>query len=452
MESYTLLLKADNIPEPGDNVRKNEIHKNLKDSFWKQFNEFENDLDGFIVECHELFDESFGVFNYNILIFEKEIDLIIALFDIVKASDNDYVEIWNAPYDMQNLIERPKVLGYDPSTIIVDEAFGKRSVSYKEDRNVFAHKRRHVCETYSMMTYVDQMVNYAGIRSGRGTLPSLKLNSIARAELRDEKIDYSEEGNIKYFPYKSWRKFVLYNIKDVLIQYGISQKTKDMDTFYTTIYRNAVLPNQVFTSTSIISESFRKYIYTFGEGYVMGSNKSRIFGRDTGMDYAGLVHAAFNQYNDDDEYDPDDLFFDDDDEGDGKTDKFKGAFVMNPKYMTSTGYEIMGKVAQFIHEHVVDFDITSEYPTAILIMNASNETMVGKVFLEDPDSIDIKFYPGFVFVDKDEEEKYIMNPGDFLLEVYSQNDVLNFGEIFLKLPPIDSVIGLVNENITSLLK
>jgi len=457
MESYTLILKADNIPKVNENHRLYEYYQELKKSFWEQFTDFENNLDKYIQDWHESFDGSFGEFHYNVLIFEKEIDLIITLFDIIKASDNDFIEIWNSPYDMQNLIQRPINLGYDTDTIIPDKRFGPRHVEFIEDTNPIAHKRKHICRTFTMPTFIDAMVNYAGIRSGKGKLPSNKLNSIAKKELKDEKVDYSEEGNIKVFPYKNFSKFTKYNIKDVLILTGLSKKTKDIDTVYTTIYRNSVLPHQVFTSTAIISESLRVFLYTFRDGYVMGSNKSKLFGKNTGVDYEKLVHSAFNEYADDDEYDLDDLDDDEDSvdgeksEDDDDEKKFKGAYVMNPKHMSSTGFKLLGKLAQFIHSHVVDFDITSEYPTAVIIMNASNETMVGKVFFENPEEIEIAIYPEFNFVDK-EREKYSMDPGNFLLEIYSQGDILNLGEIFLGLPSIEDVLIEVDKNINSLLK
>lgn len=435
-QSYTLILKADNIPNLDKDHPEYEYYNGLKENFWTQFTEFENNLDSFVNECHELFDDNFGVLDYHMLIFENEIDLIIALFDIIKASDNDYVSIWNSPYDMTNLIERPKVLGYDPSSIIVDERFGKREVLFVEDDNPNVHKRKHISNTYTMPTFICQMVNYAGIRSGRGRLPSVKLNFVARRELKEEKYDYSEEGgNIKTFAYRNFKKFVLYNIKDVLLQYGIGEKTKDIDNFYTTLYRNSVLPNQVFTSTSIISESLRKYLYTFKEGYVIGSNKSKIFGRDMKNDYSDIVKLIFSDEYDEN-YDPDD-YFDENDEDDN--DKFDGAFVMNPRHMSSTGFKLLGKLVQFIHNHVVDFDVTSEYPTAVIIMNASNETMVGKVYFENPEDINIEIYPEFNFIG-DERDKYKIDHGNFLLETYSEGDVLNVGEIFLNLPPMESIL------------
>lgn len=439
--SYTLVLKQDDIPDVDENHKNYHFFNELREGFWKQFDEFENNLDGMVQLCHETFDENFGNFEYNILIFDKEIDLLKSLFQIIRACDNDYVEIWNLPYDISNLFERPRVLGYDPNKIIVDERFGDRVIQFEEDRNPNAHKRRHKCISYTLPTFVDEMVIYAGTRAGRGKLPSLKLNSIARAELKDEKFDFSEEGDWKYFAYRNFKKFFLYNIKDVLLLLGINEKTKDIQTFYGTIYESCVLPNNVYTSTQLISESLRHYLHKYKEGYVVGSNKSRLYGKVGSVDYGGMVNAAFNNLSEENEYDMDDLFDDDDDsdDDDDDDDKFDGAFVMSTEHMSSTGFKLLGKLAQFIHEMVVDFDITSEYPTAILIMNASNETMVGKVFLENPEDIKVEIYPEFRFVGK-EEAKYNLDVGNFLTETYSTNDVLNFGEIFLNLPSMDKII------------
>ena len=45
-------------------------------------------------------------------------------------------------------------------------------------------------------------------------LRSKKLNDVGMSELKDTKLDYSEEANIKTLPYVDYKKFVKYNIKD----------------------------------------------------------------------------------------------------------------------------------------------------------------------------------------------------------------------------------------------
>lgn len=84
-------------------------------------------------------------------------------------------------------------------------------------------------------------------------------------------------------------------------------------------------------------------------------------------------------------------------------------------------------------------------------MNASNDTMVGKVFIDDASSVNIPLYKNFNFIGKEKDE-YKMDNSNFMLEVYSQNDVLNFGHIFLDLPEFSSIINDSNDVINSLLK
>ena len=58
------------------------------------------------------------------------------------------------------------------------------------------------------------MLSYVGLRKGQGELKSFALNAVAKEEIGDEKLDYSEDANIKTLPYVDYKKFVTYNIKD----------------------------------------------------------------------------------------------------------------------------------------------------------------------------------------------------------------------------------------------
>lgn len=117
----------------------------------------------------------------------------------------------------------------------------------------------------------------------------------------------------------------------VLLQVGIERKTRDMDSIYTTIYLDCVRPSEVFTSTIVIANSLR-YFALFEQGYAMGSNKNKLF----------KVQKSKDQQDEE------------------KRDKFAGAFVMNPAHCTSTGFKLLGQLNKYLHDHAVDFDITSE--------------------------------------------------------------------------------------------
>lgn len=272
--AYTLALGKDNIPILPETNKHYEEFQQMRDDFYRQVEYFKTHIDDFVADCHKAFDESYGEFEYNVLLFDDELELLKVLWQIVNKSSNDFLEIWNAPYDIRNLIERPLVLGVEPESLICDEDFKYKTCFFEEDTNVLVHKRNHRAIVGIKPTIVDQMVMYAGIRSGRGKLPSVKLNTIARIELKDEKLNYEEEGDIKTFMYKNYWKYILYNLKDVLLQYGIHQKTHDIDDIYSRCEMYALLPSEVFVSTVMLTNSLAMYMLT--HNYVLGTNANKI--------------------------------------------------------------------------------------------------------------------------------------------------------------------------------
>jgi hypothetical protein len=452
MQMYTLVNITDNLPNVPPESPKYLYYEGLRKQFSTQTQQFVENVEEFINHLSEKYNEFYGDIQYNILIFDDERNMLETLFKILRLSDNDFLEIWNAPYDLSNLVERPRALGLNPDELIVDPDFGPgRRVYYKEDNNHLVHKRKHIFNTYTKYIVTDQMVNYTGIRSAKGKLPSVKLNAIARAELKDEKLDYSEYGNIRIFPYQDFKKFIEYNIKDVLLQRGIGNKTKDINSIYTTISMDGVTSNQVFTSTLVVGNSLRAFAYT--RGFVFGSNRNKLYKNDDFVMSEDEI-SSFDENYDDSEDDSDDIIDNnveapETDEKEKKREKFAGAMVMAPQHMHESGYKILGTVAKFIHSHVIDEDIGGEYPSAMLIMDSSNETMVGKVILLEPNKVKVKFYDNFYFVDKKDELGYekTKDPSNLMVEWLTQNDPLDFGYWVLNLPEATSILDHISDNI-----
>lgn len=438
---FTFVLTSNNMIPLRPDDPKYEWFNELSERFDRNMAWLKDNVQEFIELCHKTFDESYPGLEYNVLLFDDEISLMRAFWEIVRAADNDFVSAWNIPWDMENLMIRPAVLGYDPNLIIPDPEFGDRcNVYFREDDNPVIHKKKHVCVTYTKPSFVDDMVQYAGIRAGRGKMPSYKLNYAAQKELKDEKLDYSESGAMRTFIYEDLIKFIIYNIKDVLLLVGIGRKTKDMDTIYSRMHSSAILPKDSFTTTQVVWGALTTFVYEHS-GYVAGPNKNK-FTKQSGkkkIDYGGII-AKFADADDDDMGDIDIELWavDNNEDDDDKEDKYDGAFVMNTLHMLATGYEIMGAPAKYVHRWVGDQDITSEYPSAIVITNISNDTLVGKVFLEEPEEYNIPIYPSFKFRG-DDGEKYKLDVSNFMMEAYSERDVLTFGNIFLGLPTPDEI-------------
>jgi hypothetical protein len=191
---------------------------------------------------------------------------------------------------------------------------------------------------------------YASIRKGSSELRSYKLNYIAQRELKDSKLDYSEDGDFKLLPYLNFRKFLIYNIKDVLLQVGIERRTSDFDTFYVTSYENATDYTKVFRQTAKLRNV--EYISFLDQGLIPGNN--------------------INIFNTEEE-----KLSDEEDEDDES--EFEGALVADPFYNDYVGQKMYGRKTNNVFSNAIDFDMGAFYPNSIFAMNIDPSTLIFKI-------------------------------------------------------------------------
>ena len=411
---------------------------------------FVSHLDEFKQECYDEFTPDYGEFEYNVIVFDDEISLLQSYWNLVRTLEPDFMFFWNAPYDAQNLFARPIKLGYNPMSVICDPKFETRLLEFVEDLNPNLAKKKHKCVMTNTTMILCQMWLYAGIRSAGHKLPSTKLRVIGRKETGNTKIDLSEAGGVVQAPYEDFWLFAKYNIGDSLLQSAIEHKTKDSDDMYGRMYDNALLPNEVFTSTQMWAQYLRMQLQSKFDR-VLCNNRNKI--RDTD---ASFIDESLNFIYDSDDYDD----FDSDEELEdiadtieesqsvvddkGKKKKFSGAIVQNPERMSSSGFKIYDMYSKYIHEDVIDEDITSEYPSAINITNLSNETFVGKIIMDDPYDVKLPMYD-YTFVNDEEAKLYKANPGALYLEGCAQGDIMIMANLYHNLPSIDELDDLIPE-------
>lgn len=118
--------------------------------------------------------------------------------------------------------------------------------------------------------------------------------------------------------------------------------------------------------------------------------------------------------------------------------EYDGAYVADPRRQVPSGFELAGRLMPHIHNFVIDMDLSSLYPSIMILCNLSPKTFAGKVMLKD--KFDIPMYQ-IQFLDRDEKHDYKPNQDDFLMEAYigkhwwavfeyffgmkSTNDILN---------------------------
>ena len=436
----------------------------------------------YIQELHEMFDESYGVLDYHILFLKSEEEMISKFFKLLDVLNIDFAEAWNAAYDMSNLTSRPDKILTDPIQLICSDRFLAKECLFVEDKNPLFHKRKHTCQIAHPTVFIDQMVIYAGLRSAMGKIPSLKLNVIAQKEIGDTKLDYSEEGSIKELPYENFWKYCLYSIKDTLLQLGIHRKTDDISSVYSRMLEDGLLANEVFTSTIQLTNSLSTFLLE--HDYIPGNNFNK-FNDEQKLKQQAFFYGSNNDIASDENdammnamVDPDDLVdtSDDEEEEDDssskKKKKFSGAMVQDPNRMLPTGFKINGRLNSRIHNNVGDMDITSEYPTAIILSNMSSETLIARVeFVDDlydwiyvnkgpkwieehrivnnairftaEDMMDYRFNRlpmyNYDFIDED-AAKYKLNMSDTITMLMAFDDVVHIGTQFCNLPDYDELV------------
>ena len=436
----------------------------------------------YVQELHEMFDESYGVLEYHILFLKSEEEMISKFFKLLDVLNIDFAEAWNAAYDMSNLTSRPDKILSDPIQLICSDKFLAKECLFVEDKNPLFHKRKHTCQIAHPTVFIDQMVIYAGLRSAMGKIPSLKLNVIAQKEIGDTKLDYSEEGSIKELPYENFWKYCLYSIKDTLLQLGIHRKTDDISSVYSRMLEDGLLSNEVFTSTIQLTNSLSTFLLE--HDYIPGNNFNK-FNDEQKLKQQAFFYGSSNDIASDENdammnamVDPDDLVdtSDDEEEEDDssskKKKKFSGAMVQDPNRMLPTGFKINGRLNSRIHNNVGDMDITSEYPTAIILSNMSSETLIARVeFVDDlydwiyvnkgpkwieehrivnnairftaEEMMDYRFNRlpmyNYDFIDED-AAKYKLNMSDTITMLMAFDDVVHIGTQFCNLPDYDELV------------
>lgn len=249
----------------------------LRDDTNPQIQELEDDIDGLIEELEETFGSNkwFKGIKYAIKFFDEEIDLIKEMFNIINYLKLDFMMIWNMRFDIRYIINRITGLGYDPHEIMTSPEFKSDTCYFILDRNEQSAKdltKRSddfICASYTK--FIDQMLLYAQVRKAKA-LPSYKLDAIGEREIHEGKVSYADIGNIATFPMRNYRKFVIYNIKDVLIQYGIEEKVKDVDFMFHKAYEAGTRYLKCFKET--IYNRNLGYIYFKKQGQILGNNQN----------------------------------------------------------------------------------------------------------------------------------------------------------------------------------
>lgn len=357
--------------------------------------DFENDIDNFKSYMTEKIKETDELdLTFNFYFFDEEIDLIKSFFKKVHEIDPDYCSGWNIEYDIQTLQNRLNKLyenkknresGLSPKVLtanaICDDKYLIQKNKNGEDTyitpqayyNIGNGKIGFRTDNFIVLdgiNWLDQMLAYATMHISSGKSDSYKLDDVSTIELGKEKLPYEPGETIRNLLYKNPRKFVEYNIRDVLLLLLLEDKTKDIDSVQRlsdiTVTRN----DKCFKKSIALTNFINKYAEE--NDLALATNKSATYGVESAYYENNYVNSSKLL-----EYDNKYLgLF-------KKKDKY-GAFVSDPNNNDFVGYEIFkGKKSQFLFEDVCDEDFSSLYPSIIQAFNLDSTNIIGKFYLID---------------------------------------------------------------------
>lgn len=409
----------------GNELKRKQSEENRKRGLYehrlKEEKELMDDLDGLNEELHELFDESYGEMNYHQYFYTDEAKLLVHLFQLINTLKMDFIFIWNISFDIPYILDRLEYLGYDPKEIICNKEFPSKQCYFKKDtRNFDVKNKSDFFHVSSFTTYYDQMILYAANRKSKGELRSTKLNYIAKREIKDEKLDYSEDGSIKTLAYRNYRKYFIYNIKDVLLQYGIEDKVHDAETLYIKSTQNLTSYDSVFKQSIVLRNVQYK---SFNQmGLIPGGNCN------------GILN-----------YKPKDAEKEDDDD-----DTYEGALVGNTKLITKFGQKMHGKRTNYIFRYSIDMDMSAFYPSTKYVLNIDASKLIFKVIIEasqfDVRGGDIPYH-GITDTQivKTNDDSFVDDIAKEVIDNFQTGNYLSTGYKFMNLPSMSEMEELLKE-------
>lgn len=275
----------------------------------------------------------------HIFDFHDEIKLIKTVFDYINKYRPMFMLSWNAKFDDNYLMNRITYLGYDPKDFMIPADFKTETLFYKEDNSqAFALKNSRdwfFSSTYTV--YMCQMKLFAMTRKSQSERRSYSLSAVGKDLAGIDKLTQTKSGSFRQFAYTDFLKFILYNVRDVVVQLAIELACADCQSLVARSYVFATQYSKCFQETHIV-RGIREF-YFEEEGFVQ-SCKLIV---DPNLDTS-----------------------------------FKGAFVAPTIHNAPTGQILNGKKINNIMFGVLDADAASYYPSTKMAMNMDAMSLLYK--------------------------------------------------------------------------
>lgn len=397
--SYTLILRND------ENTQISEFEEELKNNQQKVLGELYTEIQRTMYDTNDIYKYGFSDMEFKFIFFDNEIELIRTIFLISEEFKPDFTLAWNMAFDIPYIIARIINLGYDPSIIMCDDDFSVKNYDYFIDifnYNEY-HKRTDYANISSYSVYIDQMIHFASVNSTKlSKYGNWKLDNIGNIVAKMRKLDYSDEVySFKEFPYKNFKRFIYYNIIDVLVQVAIENMSKVVDFIFNKSLKNCTRYAKIHRQSVYLTNALRMNLELNGK--ILVTNRK--------------------------EYNKDEI---DDVDNEDKV-GYPGAFVADPLLINDYSKTYVNGVPVMLYRNNFDFDYIALYPYTDKQFNIGHEAMIGKVTIDKDIS----------YVNEPYNYKYFESGSHFIMSLQS-NNFIGIGNQFLNLPDITEMYNYIN--------
>ena len=283
----------------------------------------------------------------NVSFYDNEIDLLKSFFGMVHFDKPDFILGYNSSgFDLEYIIQRIYVLGYEPADIMCDQSWPLKIVRHyidKKNLSMFAERGDYTFIS-GHTVWIDQMIQFASRRKSKfGSFDSFKLDDIGMKIAKVHKLDYSHiTNNLAMLPWLDFITFFLYNVFDVVVQKCIEQRNEDIEYIYAKCMINNTSYRRGHRQTVYLINRMTKEFDKLG--FIIGNN--------------------VNRWNE-------------------KPEKFLGALVHDPVYTNDYAKMKINGRSIFVVNNLQDFDYKSLYPNIDLEHNIAPNTLIGRLIISE---------------------------------------------------------------------
>lgn len=380
-ELFTFLLNQKNV-----NPLSEEFCTTVNNQKYNE--EFKQFLDSSFGSHEKVCEYQLDNIKTHIVCYDDELTMLTDLFRFINFNKPDFLMVWNMGFDIPFIINRIINLGGDPQKIMCPHTILPQyeHCDYRKDE---LHDEWSAKGDYADITsytvYLDQLIQFASRRKGGAQFRSYTLDYIGTEVAGIHKLNYSDIAkNVADLPYADYKRFVMYNMMDVLVQYCIEFKSDDILYVFNKALLNCTEYKKVHRQTVYLANRAAIMFKKFGN-YILGNNNNKFKPKPTT--------------------------------------KYEGAYVADPNKFADTNKDLVNGKPIMRASNAIDFDFTRLYPSIAQEYNLAPNTQIGYIQI-----------PNKIYKDENRinNEKYTRS-GQFIEDFTSDCD-LEFGSRWFNLP------------------